>query len=116
MLTKVTSSELMDNKWEYNPEIESVIIEAGTCVIPDYAFVNCNRLKRVILPNSIKSIGKYAFAGSGIEFVTLPQNVISVGEKAFSGCKDLYCIDVPKEINIENALTHCNKKLRVNKY
>ena len=47
MLTKVTSSELMDNKWEYNPEIESVIIEAGTCVIPDYAFVNCNKKLRV---------------------------------------------------------------------
>ena len=47
-------------------------------------------LKSVIIPNSIKSIGRGAFSGcSGLTSVTIPNSVTSIGGSAFSGCSGL---------------------------
>lgn len=47
-------------------------------------------LTNIIIPESVTSIGDYAFAGcKGFNRITIPQGVISIGDSAFSGCLGL---------------------------
>ncbi|MDD2961885.1 MAG: leucine-rich repeat domain-containing protein [Muribaculaceae bacterium] len=53
----------------------------------------------VAIPNSVTSIGDYAFYGcSGLTSVTIPNSVTSIGDYAFYGCSGL------KEINSLNPV------------
>lgn len=38
--------------------------------IGDYAFINCKKLKEIVLPTTLTSIGRYAFANTGLQVVT----------------------------------------------
>ncbi|MGN0797113.1 MAG: leucine-rich repeat domain-containing protein [Christensenellales bacterium] len=59
------------------------------------AFYNCNLIARVLLPNTIKSIGTGAFHGcSSLKSIFIPDSVTSIGNSAFRGCSSLASIDV----------------------
>lgn len=62
-----------------------------------YAFRNCDFLKGIELTAAIRTIGAYAFYGSGLEAVTIPSETVSVGEYAFCGCYSLESIEVSPE-------------------
>lgn len=49
-------------------------------------------IKKVILPNSLKVIGKAAFQWSPIESISIPDSVVVIEESAFENCKELNAI------------------------
>src|ERR1035437_5169485 len=58
--------------------------------IGDYAFILCNSLTTVTIPNSFTNIGNSAFYWcSSLASVTIGTNVTSVGNFAFYGCTSL---------------------------
>ncbi len=61
------------------------------CSISDYgSFEGCSGLTSVTIPNSVTSIGNYAFYNcSALTSVTIPNSIISIGKYAFSGCSGL---------------------------
>ena len=68
------------------------IIETGTNTL----IVGC---KNSVIPNSVTSIGYYAFYGcSGLTELTLPDSVSSIGDGAFICCSDLSKITSLAEI------------------
>ena len=57
--------------------------------IPENAFAGMNKLKRVVLPETVKVIGKNAFKGcKSLEEINLPEGV-KMDKKAFKDCKNL---------------------------
>ena len=60
------------------------------------AFMNCSGLTSVTIPNSVASIGEYAFCGCDLTSVTIPNSVTFIGDKAFS-CSRLENINVDSE-------------------
>ena len=71
-------------------EITDLVIPNSVKSIGDYAFGYCSGLTSVTIPNSVTSIGNYAFYGcSGLTSVTIPNSVTSIGESAFRGCSGL---------------------------
>ena len=51
------------------------------------------------IPNSVTSIGTYAFSGcSGLTSVTIPNSVTSIGNSAFSGCSALTSVTIPNSV------------------
>jgi len=51
------------------------------------------------IPDSVKSIGNYAFSGClGLTSVNIPNSVTSIGDKAFAGCGKLTNITVPESV------------------
>ena len=76
-------------------ETTDLVIPESVTSIGGYAFYGCTGLTNVTIPNSVTSIGEEAFYGcSGLTSVTIPNSVTSVGGKAFyncSGLTDVYC-------------------------
>ena len=64
-----------------------------------HLFLNGNEVKDLVIPNSVTSIGNYAFKGcSGLTSVSIPNSVTSIGDYAFSGCSGL--------TSIQNRINH----------
>lgn len=60
-----------------------------TEVVPENAFSGMDKLKKIVLPETVKNIGKNAFKGcKSLEEINLPENV-KVDKKAFKDCKKL---------------------------
>ena len=67
--------------------MNSLVISEGIRTIPPYAFVNCNELHTISLPNSIDSIGDNAFYKcSRLDNINLPEQLKHVGTYLFEMC------------------------------
>ncbi len=55
--------------------------------------------KNTTIPNSVSSIGSYAFSGcSGLTSVTIPNSVTSIGFGAFYNCSGLTSVTIPNSV------------------
>ena len=64
--------------------------------IGSYAFSGCTGLTSIDIPNSVTSIGSYAFREcSCLTSIDIPNSVTSIGVSAFSGCSGLTSINIP---------------------
>ena len=71
-------------------------VKPGTKVIAARAFSDCENLSKVILPNSVISIGESAFWGcTGLVSITIPNSVTSIANEAFAYCENLNHITLP---------------------
>ena len=102
-LTSVTLggvTEMGRGVFENSPRIESVTFGDGTLVVGDYAFgaVNSERtaLTSVSLPDSLESVGDYAFYGA-VNLTSLNLSGVKfVGDYAFYGDEKLAGVDLAK--------------------
>ena len=80
-------------------EITNLIIPNSVTSIGNYAFEGCFGLTSVTIPNSVTSIGSGAFSGcSGLTSVTIPNSVTSIGSSTFSGCSGLSSVNIPNSV------------------
>lgn len=88
---------------KYFALIESVVIEDGITAVGDYSFYEARIIYSVELPDTLESIGSYAFAKisyllagvPGKWDLTIPDSVTSIGDHAFYGCSNLYSCKLP---------------------
>lgn len=79
--------ELTDARQRIFSSLHSLEFQEGAEFIGPGAFVNCDSLFRLSLPNSLKSIGARAFSGChALKEIRIPAGIETVGEGAFSGC------------------------------
>lgn len=64
--------------------------------IPDKAFYKSKINGGVILPNSLQSIGAYAFANTACSEFSLPDRVTEIGEGAFESCHNFRKLTLPR--------------------
>ena len=68
-------------------DIRDVVIPNSVTTIGDFAFADCSSLQSVTIPNSVTTIGDGAFSGcSSLQSVTIPNSVKEIGKDAFKGC------------------------------
>lgn len=105
-------------------QIPSSIGGKTVAYIGQNAFRSCSTIKRVMFPNTVTAIGKWAFSGcyalENLDFsdnsslssisayafagcprlraVTLPDSLLTIGEGAFSGCESLSSVLVPDSV------------------
>ena len=69
---------------------------AGATKLRDNIFLQYSSLKKVVIPDSVTSIGNYAFRDcSGLTSVTIGNGVTSIGNNTFYNCSKLTSIIVP---------------------
>ena len=73
-------------------------IPEGMTVIDSNAFKNNTKLKEVILPSTLKSIGMSAFEGTSLSKIELPSSLTYIGENAFANIKTLTEVTIPKSV------------------
>ena len=99
-----------DYLYQYLGDNEHVIIPEIVKTIGDNSFPYSKTIKSITIPNSVTTIGSYAFwhASYGLESVVIPSSVTSIGINAFAMCdkvtitapKDSYAITYAVENNI----------------
>ncbi|MBQ6034069.1 leucine-rich repeat protein [Ruminococcus sp.] len=79
-------------------EIPASISGLPVTAIGDYAF-NGSSLSSVTIPDTVKTIGKYAFAmSSNLKSVTIPESVEFIDLRAFDLCKQLSEVNLPDKM------------------
>ena len=115
--------------------LETITFENGIELIGDYAFSEdfwprdttfdssrCQKIKKIVLPNSLKNIGKgafdrlinlssvtlgsgletigeYAFCGTAIKTINLPDKVTTISDYCFADCASLESIHFGSRLN-----------------
>jgi len=123
----------------HNTNVKNVIIGDTVKRIPNYFFCEADFIENVILPESVREIGKDAFMSSSIKNILLPASLIiieerafadtqitvdgnafpdgmrMIGKEAFESCNNLEVIYIPDSVVdiAENAFTGCKKLSKV---
>ena len=63
-----------------------IVFDADVTEIRDQAFYARTQITSLQLPNSLLSIGQYAFDVTSIETIHIPDNVVSIASGCFSNC------------------------------
>lgn len=85
---------------------EAVVVENGITTIGDAAFLKedekngleSTSINYVSLPDTLNTIGNYAFSFSGITEIVIPDGTTVIGDFAFGGCEKLKSITIPASI------------------
>ena len=100
--------------------LESIIVEEGNTVYDSRE--NCNAIietetntliagcKNTVIPNSITSIGDFAFSGCpGLTSITIPNSVTIIGNNAFFKCEGLTPVTIGNSVTRigEDAFLYC---------
>ena len=73
-----------------NTLLTDLVIPDSVTSIGSYAFSGCSGLTSVSIGSGVTSIGDYAFYNCrGLTSVTIPAGVTSIGDSAFDGCSEL---------------------------
>lgn len=62
------------------------------------AFESCTSLTEMVLPNTLRSIGAWAFANTGLTAMNLPKNVRTIDDHAFCACTALTEVTLPSNL------------------
>ena len=105
-----SENSVYDSRNDCNAIIESqantLIQGCMTTTIPnsvtsigDYAFYKCSSLTSITIPNSVTSIGDGAFSGcSGLTSITIPNSVTTIDNYTFSSCSSLTSVSIPNSV------------------
>lgn len=84
-----------------NSKSNTFIIPQTVISIGNFAFAGCDKLTAVLLPVNIKTIGNSSFeVCSNLSTINLPNSLISIGEYAFSKCTSLITMNWPSSVPI----------------
>lgn len=72
-----------------NEQIKKVVFSYGIISIDYNTFLNCTSLREVKLPDSVESLGDYAFSNTALTSVYLSKNTSYIGTGCFYESKDL---------------------------
>ena len=91
------------------PTGTNITLRDGTKGIAGYAFIGCNGLTNIEIPNTVTTIGSGAFHScGGLTSVNIPNSVTTIGSFMFYGCNKLTAITIDSDNPIYDSRENCN--------
>lgn len=86
-------------------KLKAIVLPDSLKYLGDGAFKACDMLEKVYISDDIRYIGVECFAGCGhLTEIRLPSTIVEIGAGAFKGCTELKRVEVPEGAVIgENA-------------
>lgn len=98
----------------YSSDGKGVLFNKDKTILIQYPCGNSNEF--YVIPNSVKTIGEYAFLESNnLEYVSLGDKVTKIGVEAFAGCYNLKSITLEDSLKIidDGAFLGCRNLLNI---
>ena len=109
-----TMSKIEPNSFTEMAKLKKVIIPGSIKVIGAYSFASCPLLKEVVIEEGVEVIEDWAFISCSIDKIKLPKSIKSVGKNAFLG--NLCKFDVDEEMKAKDSnktRAHTNNRAAV---
>ena len=90
-ITQISDVDLIMEGAFVNSNIQQIKLPPKITTVENYTFAGCKELSSVTFNDSIKYIGKAAFAGTAITDLVLPASLQYVSHDAFKGCHFTHC-------------------------
>ncbi len=87
-----------EGAFQNNTTIKKVILPSTTLTIGRYSFEGCSALDEVIFNDGLETISDYAFRNSGLSTLSLPDSVASIGSYSFYNTK-IEVLDIPDSVS-----------------
>jgi hypothetical protein len=81
-----------------NQYIKGIILPNSVTTIGRLAFAYCSSLTSVTIPQGVTTIDLGAFARTSLTSVTIPDSVTTIGMQVFSGCTSLASVTIPQGV------------------
>lgn len=97
-------------------KLEEVVLPETIISIGNYAFEHCESLTSINIPKSVTSIGSMTFYDcKSLQNIELPKNLTVIESRSFEGCESLTEITIPAKVyNIgEKAFYTCNSLKKI---
>jgi len=106
--TIVIPPYIADMDGDGNP-LDLRVVAIGEGFLGSLGDMYLERVQEIIIPDTVTSIGDYAFYGTGITSVILPENLTSIGDYAYAHCESLREIYLPDGVDRigEGAFSGC---------
>ena len=107
---RLTSITLDENNPNFSSDESGVVFNKNKTMLIQYPIGN--ERTEYIIPDSVTSIGGYAFYGcTGLTSVTIPDSVTSIGDSAFDGCTGLTSVTIPESVTSigDGAFEDCTR-------
>lgn len=93
------------------PNYTTINLPNGATKIADSLFYGYRLLSGVNIPNTVTSVGSYAFQNCIYFSTTLPNSITSIGNGAFYGCSNLLLTELPSNLTTipQNCFDSCPK-------
>ncbi len=102
-----TVTSILSNAF-YRNQFVSIDIPNSVTSLGNYAFAECGSLTAVTFPESLTTIGDNVFSYCNFESVVIPASVSSIGTNPFINCKFLTSIVVSPENTTFDSRNNCN--------
>ncbi len=93
--------------------VTSVSMPESITSIGRYAFFGCENLESVVLPESLTTLGSSAFSScKSLKAIKIPSVVTTIPDRCFSGCSSLESVTIPEGVTTigDGAFFGCNLK------
>lgn len=95
-------------------ELSEVVLPESVTEIERRGFYKCMDLTEIKIPQSVERIDREAFYQTGLKTLTLPENLRFVGESAFLKCRELEYVRIPEHVEtVEKWAFHGCSKLKI---
>ena len=94
--SRINHDVLPRRAFEYASRLRSIVLPDRLKSIGDRAFGSCYDLEEVLMPSRVTELGDHAFEGcDDLKYITLPARLERIGEQCFKGCSSLTRLDLP---------------------